>query len=356
MNSTIVNLSLVATAIVTSVSFTAAQSTATIVSNKDTTLYEDAAGALANGGGSGMFCGRVGMGGGFGIRRTMIQWDVAGSVPAGSTILSASLDMWVDQSSAFLPVTTEAHRITADWSEGNNVAPSGQGAGGPASAGESTWLHSNFPSQFWATPGGDFGPTSFTFDLPGIAAFVTDSNASIVADVQSMLDNPAANYGWLLKTAEVLTSNARKMNTREAAAFQPKLVITYLAPGEVANYGVGWPVNGGTFQLDISGTANGGAVLPITWTNAPTPSIGINFFSLGYDPIGTTLLPASVFYLPLPGSYIDGPALLVSGGTASSSLTVPVGFPGFLIAVQGVALDTTPLSISMSNAGLIWTN
>lgn len=356
MNSTLANLSLVATAIVTSVPFVTAQSTATIVSNKDTTLYEDAAGALANGGGSGMFCGRVGGGGGFGIRRTMIQWDVAGSIPAGSKILTASLDMWVEQSSAFLPITTEVHRITTDWSEGNVVAPSGQGSGGAASAGESTWLHSNFPSQLWSTPGGDFGPTSFTFDLPGIAGFVTESNASIVADVQSMLDNPAANYGWLLKTAEVLTSNARKMNTREAAAFQPKLVITYLAPGEVTNYGVGWPVNGGTFQLDISGTANGGAVLPITWTNAPTPSVGVNFFSIGYDPIGTTLLPGSVFYLPLLGPHVPGLTVVVSGGTGSSSFTVPAGFPGFLIGVQGVALDSTPFSISMSNAGLIWTN
>ena len=356
MNSILANVSLIATTIVTGISTTTAQSTASIVTNKDTTLYESGSGSLANGGGRGMFCGRVGAGGGFGIRRAMVQWNIAASIPAGSKILSASFDMWVEQSPAFLPIVTEAHRITTNWSEGNNVAPGNGGAGGSAGNGESTWLHSNYPSQFWTNAGGDFAATSFTFDLPGIGPFVTPSNAAFVGDVQDMLDNPTGNFGWLFKTDELLGSTARRINTREAIAFNPKLVITYLAPGEVANYGVGWPVNGGTFQLNVSGTANGGSALPITWTNAPTPSIGVNFFSLGYDPIGTTLLPSSVLYLPLLGPHIAGPTLVVSGGSASSSFTVPNGFPGFLIAVQGVALDTTPLSISMSNAGLIWTN
>ncbi len=356
MTTSLAKLSLVTIAIVTGSVSAIAQSTVSIVTTKDTTLYESTSGSLANGGGRGMFCGRVGPGGGGGKRRTMVQWNIASSVPAGSKILSASFDMWVEQSPAFLPIVTEVHRITTNWSEGNNVAPGNGGAGGPAGNGESTWLHSNYPSQFWTNVGGDFAPTSFTFDLPGIGPFVTPSNAAIVADVQNMLDNPAGNFGWLFKTDELLNSTARRINTREALALNPKLVITYLAPGEVANYGVGWPVNGGTFQLNVSGTANGGAALPITWTNAPTPSVGINFFSIGYDPIGTTLLPGSVLYLPLLGPHIAGPTLIVSGGSASSSFTVPNGFPGFLIAVQGAALDATPLSISMSNAGLIWTN
>ncbi|MFT4512621.1 MAG: hypothetical protein ACI89X_002280 [Planctomycetota bacterium] len=356
MNSTLAKLSLVATAIVTGVSSTTAQATASLITSKDTTLYESATGALANGGGVGMFCGRVGFNGGFGIRRTMVQWDIVGSIPAGSQILTASFDMWVEQSPAFLPIVTEAHRITTDWSEGNNVAPGNGGSGGPNGNGESTWIHSNYPSQFWNTPGGDFAPTSFTFDLPGIGAFATPSNAAFVADVQDMLDNPSANFGWLLKTDELLNSTARRINTREAAAFNPKLVITYLAPGTVGTHGVGWPVNGGTFQLNISGTANGGDVVPITWTNAPTPSFGVNFFTIGYDPIGTTFLPNSALYLPLAAPKFPGPTIAVAGGTASSTFTVPVGFPGFLIAVQGVALDSTPLNFSMSNAGLIWTN
>lgn len=356
MNSTLAKLSLVATAIVTTLSSTTAQSSVTLVSNKDTTLFEDAAGSLANGGGSGMFIGRVGFQGNFGIRRTLIQWDIAGSIPAGSVITSAQLDIWVDQSSAFLPITTEAHRVTSDWSEGTVVAPGNGGAGGPAAAGESTWLHSNYPGTLWATPGGDFGPTSFTFDLPGIGPVVTASNPAIIADVQDMLDNPSTNYGWLLKTDEVLNTTARRCNTREAASFQPKLIIEYIAPGEVGTYGVGWPVNGGTFGLDLVGTANGGDVVTINYTNAPTPSFGANFFTIGFNPAGSLLLPNSFVYLMLGVPNFPGPTVVISGGTATSTFTVPAGFPGFTIAVQGVALDATPFNFSMSNAGIMVTN
>jgi hypothetical protein len=356
MISPLAKLSLIATAILTGSASAIAQSTISIVTSKDTTLYESNNGNRANGGGRGMFCGRVGAGGNFGRRRAMVQWNIAGSIPAGSKILSASFDMWIDQSPAFLPIVTEVHRITTNWSQGNNVAPGNGGAGGNTGNGESTWLHKNYPSQLWNNAGGDFAPTSFTFDLPGIGPFVTPSNAAIVADVQSMLDNPGGNFGWLLKTDEVLGTTARRMNTREAPVFKPELIITYLAPGTVATHGTGWPVNGAPFQLNLSGSANGGNVIPITLTNAPSPSIGANFFTIGYDPIGTTLIPNGQLYLPLLAPNFPGPTIIISGGTASSSFTVPSGFPGFLIAVQAAVLDTTPLNFSMSNAGLIWTN
>jgi hypothetical protein len=356
MKSTLATATIWTIAIVAGSSSAIAQSSVSIVANKDTTLYESGSGNLANGGGRGMFCGRVGPGGGGAKRRAMVQWNIAAAIPAGSTILSASFDMWVEQSSAFLPIVTEAHRITTNWSEGNNVAPGNGGAGGSTGNGESTWLHSNYPSQFWNNPGGDFAPTSFTFDLPGIGPFVTPSNTAIVADVQNMLDNPAGNHGWLFKTDELLASTARRINTREAQAFNPKLNITYLAPGSVGTYGTGWPVNGAPFQLNISGSGNGGSLVAITLNNAPSPSIGVNFFAIGYDPVGTTLIPNGQLYLPLLAPNFPGPTLLINGGTASSTFTVPAGFPGFIIAVQAAVLDSTPLNFSLSNAGLILTN
>jgi len=356
MNSTLVRLSLVTSAIVAGISSTAAQTTISIVATKDTTLYESATGTVANGGGTHMFVGRVGGGGNFEIRRGLIQWNIAASIPAGSRILSASLDMWVEQSSAFLPVLTNAHRVTQNWSEGTVAASGGGGTGTAAIPGETTWLHTNFSTQFWNTPGGDYAATpSFTFDMPGIGAFVTPSNAGIVADVQNMLDNPAANFGWVLKTNEVLTSNARKINTRNAATLKPKLNITYLAPGQTGTWGVGWPVGAATFQLGITGTATGGNTLPITYTNAPTPSVGANFFALDLDAMGTPLLPNSLVYLPLAGTIIPGATIIISGGTGSTNFTVPAGFPGYLIVVQAAVLDTTPLGFSLSNAGLMLT-
>jgi hypothetical protein len=356
MNSILVKLAITATAVVSGISSANAQSTVSIIPSKDTTLYESATGSVAGSAGPHVFVGRVGFGGNLERRRAILRWDVAGSIPAGSRILSATMDLWVEQSSAFLPVATNVHRVLQDWNEGSVVSPGGGGAGGSAVAGETTWLHTNYPSQLWANAGGDFAPTpSLTFGLPGIGAVVTPSSDGLVADVQNMLDNPAANFGWLLKTNEILTSNARKINSRSAAALQPKLNIIYLAPGETGTWGVGWPVGAGTFELGISGTAAGGNVLPITYSNAPTPSVGANFFAIGLNAAGTPLAPNGLAYLPLTGTLITGNTFLTSGGVGSSTVTIPVGFPGFLLSVQALALDSTPLGFSLSNAGVMLT-
>jgi hypothetical protein len=356
MNTSLATKTLATLCVTFSIASAAAQSTISLVTSKDTTLYESNSGSLANGGGSSFFVGRVGLNGGYKIRRGMLQWDIAGSIPAGSRILAAELDMYSAQSSAFLPINTDVHRILQNWSEGNRVAPGAGGAGGSATSGESTWIHRNYPSQTWNNPGGDFDPTpSYTFSLPGVGFLVTPPFAGLVADVQDWLDNPSSNYGWLLKTPELVAPNARRIHSREASNFQPKLNITYLAPGQTGTYGTGWPVGSGTFQLSISGTATGGNTLPITYTNAPSPSIGVNFFSLALNPIGTELLPNCFAYLPLNGVIISGSSFITSGGTGVSSFTVPSGSPGFLLNVQAAVLDATPLSFSLSNSGVMLT-
>ena len=356
MRSTFTQLASIATALVVSLSSTTAQSVVSITSDKDATLYESTNGSLANGAGRGMFVGKVGFNGGYKKRRAIVHWDIAGAIPAGSRILAVSLDMWSEQSAAFLPVDTDVHRVLANWTEGSTIAAGNGGMGGPSSNGSVTWIHRSYPNQFWNSAGGDFAATpTFTFPMPGIGAVQTPSNDAIVADVQDMLDNPANNFGWLFKKGEVLNSTANRLNTREAPALLPKIVVTYLAPGQTGTYGTGWPVGTGTFQLDISGTASGGSVLPITYSNAPSPSIGVNFFSLDINLTGTPLLPASLLYLPLSGVLIPGATILTAGGVSGSTFTVPSGFPGYLIVVQAAVLDNNALSFSMSNAGVMLT-
>ena len=111
----------------------------------------------------------------------------------------------------------------------------------------------------------------------------------------------------------------------------------------------------GTLQLSVSGTAIGGSVLPITYSNAPSPSVGANFFALALDPIGSPLLPNRLAYLPLTGAIISGDAFITSGGMGSTNFTVPAGFPGYLINVQAAVLDSTPLGFSLSNSGVMLT-
>ncbi|MGC6488753.1 MAG: DNRLRE domain-containing protein [Planctomycetota bacterium] len=333
------------------------QTTVTISSDKDTTLYESSSGSLANGGGDSIFCGVVGFTGGFGKRRALMHFDVASQIPSGARILAVEFDVFSAQSTAFLPIQTFMHRVTQDWSEGSVVAPGAGGAGGSSASGETTWLHTNYPSATWTNPGGDFDPTpSFVFDLASIGPSTALVAPGMVADVQSWLDNPTGNFGWLMKTDEQFPQTARRMYAREFGSAPPTLRVTYLAPGQTGTYGTGWPVNGAPFQLDVTGTATGGATLPITYSNAPGPfSVGANFLSIGLDPVGTALLPGNQLYLPFAGPLISGGGFVVTGGVGVSFFTVPAGFPGYLVSMQAAVIDSSPLGFSLSNAGVLLT-
>ena len=127
--------------------------TATLQADRDATLYEDASGNIANGSGTGIF---VGVTGQPSIRRALVRFDVAGSIPAGSKILGVGLRAISTQSSSPSPLATTLHRVLADWSEGGSIAPGNGGSGAVAQAGDTTWLHRNYPSTLWAQAGGDF--------------------------------------------------------------------------------------------------------------------------------------------------------------------------------------------------------
>lgn len=333
-----------------------AQTTVTILPAKDTTLYENINGDLANGAGPSVFIGRVGITGGFGIRRTVMQYDIAAAVPAGARIIAAELDWFSAQSAAFLPIQTFAHRVTTDWNEGTSQAPGQGGAGGVALAGETTWLHTDFPNTFWNNPGGDFAATpSYTFDMPGIGAFLIPPAPGLVSDIQDMLDNPSNNFGWLFKTDEVQNTVARRLPSREALTFQPFLEITYLMPGQTGAFGDGTVVNGSPFDLSLVGSANSGTTVPIVYTNAPTNAPGATFFALALDPIGLTLQPGTTAYLPLAG-FVAGPAFLTSAtGDAAGLFSIPPVSPGFLVTMQAAVLDASPLGFALSNAGTMLT-
>jgi len=354
MTSTLTKLSLAAAAFAICAP---AQTTVTISTDKDTSLYEDAAGALANGAGDSIFCGVVGFNGNFGKRRALMHFDIAGQIPAGSRILSVQFDAFVAQSTAFLSIPTMMHRVTQDWNEGSVVAPGAGGMGGTSTAGETTWLHTNYPNATWTNPGGDFDPTpSFTYDMAAIGPTSAEVNAGMVADVQDWLDNPAGNFGWLMKTDENVPTTARRLYSREFGANPPRLTISYLAPGDVGTYGTGTTVGGAPFMLDLVGTGAGGSSVTINYSNAPTPSIGANFFSLDLDPVGTPLGPTTTVYLPVAGQLLPGDAFLTVGGTGTTQFTVPAGFPGYLITVQAAVINVGGPGFSLSNAGVIWTN
>lgn len=345
---------IVATAIAAVTPSISAQTTTTIVVDKDATLYESPTGTLANGGGTVLFDGLTGQPK---LRRTMLQFDVASAIPSGARVLSARLELNVISAVAPNPMAA-AHRITQAWSEGTTVAPGGQGGGGTAQAGDATWLHSDYPNSLWSAPGGDFAAQA-SFSMP----LATGSNFSspfpdLISDVQSWLDAPANNFGWLLIGDETTTGSAAKFHSRESSnsTNHPRLIVAYLMPGEVVAWGTGCPTGAGSMSLALSGVANGGVTIPLTYSNAPLSSIGATFFALDLAPVGAELFPSCLAYLPLAGVIVAGATFTTdASGNGAASFTVPAGFPGFLVACQGAVLDGTPTVFALSNAGLMLT-
>ena len=103
-----------------------AQTTADLSPLKDNTLYESATGALSNGAGQHFFSGKTDSSAL--LRRGLITFDIAGSIPAGSTIESVTLTLNMSKTSSGTQ-TIELHRLLADWGEGSSDAPSNEGGG-----------------------------------------------------------------------------------------------------------------------------------------------------------------------------------------------------------------------------------
>lgn len=207
-----------------------AQQSMTIGAAKDNTLYQNANGALSNGAGSGIFAGVNN--GNFSpqiIRRGLIAFDVAAAIPAGSTITGVQLHMVLVASNAgFLPVTL--HPVLADWGEAGSVAGLGGGGGGPSQPGDATWVHTFSPGSSWSNLGGDFNPTSSATQSVGSspgANVVWGSTLQLVTDVQSWLDTPSNNFGWMLRAPESGGTSSKKFASREGF-YPPALTIDYL--------------------------------------------------------------------------------------------------------------------------------
>ena len=197
-----------------------------ITPSKDNTLYEydPAEGDHSNGAGFHFFAGNNDEGE---IRRGVFAFDIAGSIPRGSTIVAVSLSMNMSRTMSDTTRIVELHKLLADWGEGTSHAPGGEGDGAPAMPNDATWRHRFFDTIFWTTPGGDFSVTVSANQSVGPVGQYTWSSAQMVADVQSWLGNPASNFGWLLLGDESTNGTTKRFDTRESAS-PPVLTIVYM--------------------------------------------------------------------------------------------------------------------------------
>jgi hypothetical protein len=200
--------------------------------------------------------------------RGLFRFDVAGSIPRGSRIRSASLVLEV------IGVPAEPapfadfgiYRLLKSWGEGNKTSPTNNctsctGQGGPATTNQATWYYRfAFTPQTWSAPGGaatnDYLPafsSSQTIYGLGDSPYTFNSTSQMVADVQLWLDRPETNFGWILICQQEGTPlTARRFGSCENTNTPPRLEVDYLAPPQI-----NWIAQvGNQFQLSFAAEAN----------------------------------------------------------------------------------------------------
>ena len=196
---------------------------------KDNTMYQESD-TLSNGQGQYVFAGKtLGLSGSPQIRRALLAFAVADSLPATAVIDSVKLTMRVSKVPNNTARTFALHRVTADWGEGASDAGEPGGGGDAAQTGDATWLYRFHNTQNWTTAGGDFAATaSAQRQLTGLGPYTWES-AQMKTDVQSWLATPANNFGWILVGDEAVQQTAKRLDSSEhaTAANRPRLRVYY---------------------------------------------------------------------------------------------------------------------------------
>jgi hypothetical protein len=190
----------------------AAQITVRLAPSADVTLYQSATGVVASGSGEHLFSGLTLRGAG--ERRCIVTFDLT-TLPADHTITSASLHMEVTRVNSDRADIT-LHRVLNSWNEGPSDAGEPGGYGTQSEAGDTTWLHRNYPSILWSNPGGDYvtsASASASNDSEGPITWGT--TPALLADLELWRTTPALNHGWLLLTFADDLSSARRFASRE---------------------------------------------------------------------------------------------------------------------------------------------
>jgi hypothetical protein len=242
-----------------------AQTTVMLTPSKDNTIYSESTNSNALGN---LYAGRAGAAASGATRRALLRFDLT-SIPAGATIISASLILIKNKGGASTTNPSDLHKLSADWGEGTSfddpgASPGdGGGDGATATTGDATWVHRFFNTSNWMVTGGDFlsSPSGSTV-VNSTNGQYTWSGAGLVADVQSWVDNPAVNFGWILRGDESITSSAARFNSRESSTGKPTLTVQYTTCP--ANLNLTGTIASGTYHAEVisaSGTVQNSSLV-----------------------------------------------------------------------------------------------
>ena len=166
-------------------------------------------------------------------RRTLLAFDVAANVPAVATVDGVTLQLHVSKERLGRSAIVSINRLLKDWGESPSVSKGGRGA--PAMGTDATWTHPQRTGTAWDSAGGDFDATisaSTLVNATGTYTWNSDTFHGLIDDVQDWLDNPSANFGWILRGNESIAGTAKRIDSREntSSSTRPKLTIEYTLP------------------------------------------------------------------------------------------------------------------------------
>jgi glucose/arabinose dehydrogenase len=235
------------------------------LAQKDNTIYSEANNSNALG--QHLFIGKTGNGA---IRRALVRFDVS-SIPAGSPVSEASLELKVTKTTSGA-ISATAHRLSRDWGATTSMAAGEEGSGAPAGAGDATWtapMNGQLPN--WTLAGGDFlAPTAPAVSVASSPAVFT----GLAADVQVFVDQPAANFGWLVRGDELSNTSTKRFGSSDHSQSAPKLTVRYEASSLPLSHRQSWErqyfligefidENG---DLDADGVVN---LIEYAWNRSP---------------------------------------------------------------------------------------
>ncbi len=185
-------------------------------------------------------------------KRGLIEFDIAGSsIPADSIITGVTLQLTVGQvagsgggsgGGSGSAETISLFNESQSWGQPTNVAGStsfsGTGHGAAPHTGDATWNYAFYTATPWTIAGGDWSSSLTDIadaSVTGTLTSFTWSSTAMVADVQSWLNNPTTNFGWIIKNAnETTATDFRAFWSAQGAAadnnssLAPILTVTYV--------------------------------------------------------------------------------------------------------------------------------
>ncbi|MFM9911166.1 MAG: DNRLRE domain-containing protein [Chitinophagaceae bacterium] len=291
--------------------------TVSINPEKDNTIYERNSGN-SNGAGEYFIAGTTGSPY---KNRALLQFNIAAAVPAGAVISNVSMTLHLAGTSGNSNAYgIELHKVLQAWGEGASNAGPQAGQGDSAEVNDATWVNAFFPGTNWTTTGGNFSASTSGIQTVNGIGFYTWSSIGMVSDVQNWLMNPAANFGWLLKSDELASFQAKRFSSRENAilANRPTLNITYILnpPNIPPSVSITSPLNnstyaaGDTILLNAIATDTDGSITKVVFY-----ANGVKFYEDLTAPYGLSADDAE------PGNYaVFARAFDNSGDSATSSV------------------------------------